>query len=207
MKILHIDASAKLEGSHSRAISQQIVTRILASHPEATVIKRDVGVETVPHVSEATLHAFFQDPATWDETITAHSQFSMKLIDELRQCDIIVLGVPMYNFGIPSALKAYVDHIVRVNETFKFTATGPVGLLQDKQVLAGITRGGSYSGDSKNHQETYLQTVLSFIGLEDVTFLVAENLASAELAEGSLAAVHQAIERLSVPAILKPEAV
>jgi FMN-dependent NADH-azoreductase len=204
MRILHLDTSAKVHGSHSRAISQQIVAKIVASGPKATVIRRDLGLETVPHLSEASLNAFFQDKSSWDEAAAKCSDFSMMLIEEVRQCDVVVLGVPMYNFGIPSALKAYIDHIVRVNETFQFTAAGPVGLLQGKQVIAGITRGGSYSGSSSNHQETYLKTVLSFIGIEDVTFLVAENLAVPELAQRSLEEVRNAIEDLMMSAVLNP---
>tara|TARA_B100001094_G_scaffold331856_1_gene401638 strand:+ start:777 stop:1382 length:606 start_codon:yes stop_codon:yes gene_type:complete len=198
MHLLHIDTSSQIQGSHSRNLSKKIVNKIICDHPDSKVTIRDVGMHVIPHISEATIKAFYQEEATYDEDMAKSSKLSMSLIDEVRQSDVIVLGVPMYNFGVPSTLKAYIDHIARVNHTFKFTAEGPIGLLKDKKVIVAITRGGSYSHSPQNHQDPYLKTLFSFLGLDDVTFFVAERLAMPNFAEHALLDVEKAIERLCI---------
>ena len=198
INLLYINTSSKVQGSHSRNISKKVVDKILVDHPNTKITTRDVGTNTIPHISEATIKAFCQEEATYDEEMARSSKFSMELIDELRQSNVIVLAVPMYNFSVPSTLKAYFDHIARANQTFKFTEEGPIGLLEKKKVIVVITRGGGYSNSPQNHQDPYLKTFLSFIGLNDVTFLIAENLAVSNLAENSLRDADKFIENLCV---------
>jgi FMN-dependent NADH-azoreductase len=198
MQILQINTSARMQGAHSRDLTQSIVAQLLQQQGDAQVVQRDLGLEPLPHISEATIQAFYQDESTYNAAMQASSALSMTLIDELRQSDVIVFGVPMYNFGIPSTLKAYIDHVARAGQTFEFTESGPQGLLKGKKVLVAITRGGGYIGSPQNHQDTYLKTVLAFLGIDDVTFVIAENLAIPDQAEPSLLEAQQRIGALQI---------
>ena len=126
--------------------------------------------------------------------------YSDQLIDELRRADTLVLRLPMYNFGLPSALKAYFDLVARAGVTFKYTETGPVGLLTGKKAYVFATRGGYYAGTPKDAQTAYLRDFLGFLGITDVAFVYAEGLATGEAVKtASLAKARIAIEKL-VPA-------
>ena len=125
------------------------------------------------------------------------AQYSDTLIDEIKRADVIVLGLPMYNFGVPSQLKAYFDHIARVGHTFRYTAQGPVGLLGDKKVYVFAARGGLYAGSALDTQTQYVRDFLRFLGLSDVEFVYAEGLAiGEEQRESSLNGARAQIERL-----------
>ncbi|HKX55222.1 MAG TPA: NAD(P)H-dependent oxidoreductase, partial [Xanthomonadales bacterium] len=102
------------------------------------------------------------------------------LIEELRQADVVVIGLPMYNFGIPSTLKSWIDHVARVGHTFKYTETGPVGLLQDRPVYLFAARGGLYHGTPRDTQSAYMTHFLNFIGIRNIEFVYAEGLAMGE---------------------------
>lgn len=120
------------------------------------------------------------------------------LVAELRAADVLVLGVPMYNFGIPSTLKAYFDRLARAGVTFKYTETGPVGLLTGKKAYVLAARGGMYQGTPKDSQTAYLKDFLSFIGIDDVTFVYAEGLNMGEAGrDAALVAAHQQIAQLT----------
>jgi len=124
--------------------------------------------------------------------------YSDALIGELKQADVIVLGLPMYNFGVPSQLKAYFDHIARAGETFRYTANGPVGLLQGKRAYIFAARGGLYAGTALDTQTNYVRDFLRFVGIEDIEFVYAEGLAISPQSKASgLAAAATAIERLA----------
>ncbi|RXZ36144.1 FMN-dependent NADH-azoreductase [Oxalobacteraceae bacterium CAVE-383] len=180
--ILHLNTSIRSSGSHSRTLSGEFLA-MLAVPGKDTVIERDLAGQPVPHLDEATMGAFFT-PA--DKRSPAQNQalaLSDKLIAEVQSADTIVIGAPMYNFSISSGFKAWIDHVARAGVTFKYTETGPVGLLQGKKVFVFTARGGVYSygpAAAMDFHETYLRAVLGFIGLTDVTFVHTEGLGMGE---------------------------
>jgi FMN-dependent NADH-azoreductase len=180
--ILHLNTSIRSSGSHSRTLSGEFLAK-LATANKATVIERDLAVQPIPHLDEATIGAFFT-PA--DKRSPAQNQaiaLSDKLVAELQAADTIVIGAPMYNFSISSGFKAWIDHVARAGVTFKYTEKGPVGQLQGKKVYVFTARGGVYSHGpavSMDFHETYLRAVLGFIGLTDITFIHTEGLAMGE---------------------------
>ena len=160
MTILHIDSSITGENSASRAITGAIVERLRSAEPGARVIYRDLVANPIPHL---TLDAF---AANLD-------------VDEFLGADMIVIGAPMYNFTLPTQLKAWIDRIAIAGKTFRYTAEGPEGLAGGKRVIVALARGGVYSQGSPaaafEHLETYLRSVCNFVGIEP-EFLVAEGL-------------------------------
>jgi FMN-dependent NADH-azoreductase len=189
MKILHIDSSILGGYSVSRSLSSEIVARQLALHPHADVIYRDLVVDTASHLSAAHM-AVFQGGAVTDPALGADLAAGSAYVDDLFAADVIVIGVPMYNFSIPSQLKSWIDRICVAGKTFRYGANGPEGLLpKGKTVFIASSRGGIYTGDSPaaalEHQETYLRSVLAFIGLTDVTVIRAEGLNLGEEAKAA----------------------
>ena len=187
--ILHIDSSILGGYSVSRALTADIVSRQQALHPDAKVIYRDLVADAALHLSGQHM-AVFQGGAVTDPALGADLAAGGAYIDDLFAADIIVIGVPMYNFSIPSQLKAWVDRVCVAGRTFQYGANGPEGLLpKGKKVFIASSRGGIYTGDSPaaafEHQESYLKGVLGFIGLTDVTVVRAEGL---NLGEDSKAA-------------------
>lgn len=181
--ILHINSSIRSAGSVSRRLSSEFLSRWKAAHPGDVVIERDLANDPVPHLTEQMMGAFFtpvdQHSAEQARTIA----LADALVDELRRADVIVLGAPMYNFSISSALKAWIDHVTRAGVTFSYSETGPVGLVTGKKVYLFTASGGVYSegpAQAMNFQETYLRAVLGFIGLTDITVVRAEGLAMGE---------------------------
>lgn len=173
--VLHINASARANG-HANQLSERFVSEWLARHPGDRVVRRDLTTQPVPHLSEATINAFFT-PADQRTAEQAEAvRLSDNLVAELQSADIIVIGVPMYNFGIPSTLKAYFDHIARAGITFRYTAEGAEGLVKGKKVYIIAARGGIYSGTPADVQTPYLRNFLGFIGIEDISFIYAEGL-------------------------------
>jgi FMN-dependent NADH-azoreductase len=179
--ILQIDSSPLGDHSISRKLTAKTIARIKAAHPEARVVTRDLGSSPLPHLDGLTLGSFFTPPEQRNAALHAAVKSSDEAIDEVLAADIIVIGAPMWNFGIPSALKAWIDHVVRRGRTFKYGAAGPESLLPPgKRVIIVSSRGGVYSdGPMKamDYQETYLRAVLGFIGLHDVVFVRAEGVA------------------------------
>ena len=142
----------------------------------------------MPHLNGERFGAFITKPEERTDAQHAVVAYSDALIDELKRADIVVLGLPMYNFGVPSQLKAYFDHIARAGVTFKYTATGPVGLLTGKKVFVFAARGGLYAGSPLDTQTGYVRDFLAFLGMQDVQFVYAEGLAvSPESREAGLA--------------------
>ncbi|MGE0718289.1 MAG: FMN-dependent NADH-azoreductase [Alphaproteobacteria bacterium] len=202
--LLHIDSSIAGERSLSRALSRRFVERWLAAHPDVTVTDRDLAADPVPHAA-ATLLAGLGKPADGRSPDEAASvALSDRLIAELEAADVIVIGAPMYNFAIPSTLKAWIDHVALAGRTFRYTAEGPVGLLRGKKVFVVVSRGGIYSEGAlraMDFQEPYLRAVLGFLGLDDVTFIRAEGQGiGAEAAARGVAAAEQAVAELALAA-------
>jgi FMN-dependent NADH-azoreductase len=175
--ILVINSSAAREGSVSRELVKFAVDRLIQDAPEAGIVRRDLGASPVPHLDVGTLNGVRGTPST-DAERTARS-LSDELIAELRAADTIVIGAPMYNFGVTTGLRSWFDYVLRAGETFSYSAEGPRGLLGDKRVIVIESRGGLYSegpASAIDFQEPYLRHLLGFIGLRDVTFVHAEKL-------------------------------
>jgi len=176
--ILHIDSSPMGDHSVSRKLTAKIVAELQNSHPDATLIRYDLGTKPLPHVDGLTIGGFFTSADQHNEVLATAVKASDQAVAELLAADYIVIGAPMHNFGIPSTLKAWIDHVVRLGKTFHYTATGAQGLVPSgKKVIIVSSRGGIYSeGPMKvfDHQEAYLRDALGFLGLTDVSFVRAE---------------------------------
>jgi FMN-dependent NADH-azoreductase len=177
--LLALNSSAFDGASVSKELVQDAVERLRARNPDLKVIRRDVGTSPIPHLNSDSAAALRGgEPAN---PAQAEAQaLSDELIAELKAADTIVIGAPMYNFGIASTLKAWFDYVLRAGVTFRYTESGPVGMLEGKNAIVIESRGGLYSdGPAKglDSQEPHLRTLLSFMGIKDVTFVRAEKLA------------------------------
>jgi FMN-dependent NADH-azoreductase len=179
MQLLHIDSSVLGTHSASRALSAEIVARQVALHPVIQVTHRDLAADAALHLSSAHLAAW-QGGAVEDPALGADLAKGGNYLAELFAADTLVIGAPMYNFSIPSQLKAWIDRIVVAGKTFRYGANGPEGLLKNKRAFIASSRGSVYAAGSPaaalEHHESYLTGVLSFIGLTDVTIIRAEGL-------------------------------
>ena len=200
MKILQINSSARTEGSHSTRLASALVERLRMAQPQATVTVRDLGRTPHPMLDEAALQALFTSADQRTAEQSARVALDDALIAEVQSADVVVLGVPMYNFGVPVQLKSWIDAISRAQVTFRYTEQGPEGLLKGKKVYVVSTRGGLYRNTPNDTQTPYLQTLFGFLGMTDVQFMYAEGLAMGPAAEQSaLAAAYRQIEE-TVPA-------
>lgn len=179
MNILHIDASASdAAASHSRRLSAALVQKLKAANPGASVVYRDVAADRLPHV-DMTIRQAWAPEGEKDASLTATATRSRAMVEELKAADIVVIGSPMYNFTVPSTLKAWIDHVAIAGQTFQYTASGPKGLLNAKAYLA-LSSGGIYSqgpSASAEHLATYLKSLLGFLGISDVEVVRAEGVA------------------------------
>ncbi len=175
--LLVLNSSASGEASVSRLLVEEAVAKLLARDPQASVIRRDLGADPVPHLTADAIVGIRGEPAS--EAQRATRALSDALVEELKAADIVVIGAPMYNFGIASTLKAWFDHVLRAGVTFRYTEAGPQGLLKGKRAIVVESRGGLYSeGPAKpwDSQEPHLRTLLGFMGIGDVAFVRAEKL-------------------------------
>src|ERR1700722_17850885 len=196
--LLQINASIHADHGQSTQLASKFVQAFAHTHPGAQIIRRDLASDTVPHLSAERFAAFLSKPEQRSAAQSDVVAYSDALIAELKQADIIVLGLPMYNFGVPSQLKAYFDHIARAGETFRYTATGPVGLLTGKKAYVFAARGGLYAGSALDTQTSYVRDFLRFLGIEDIEFVYAEGLhLGAETKAAGLAGAAAQIERLA----------
>lgn len=184
-KLLHIDSSILGGNSVSRQLTAQIVASWRAAHPATQVTYLDLAVDTPSHLSADSLG--FRMPAgmaTLSETAQRENAISEALVSQFLAADVVVIGAPLYNFSIPSQLKAWIDRIAQAGRTFTYTDKGPVGLAGGKTIIVASTRGGMYStsdaGNAMEHQESYLKTIFGFFGVTDVRFVRAEGLAMGE---------------------------
>jgi len=197
--LLQINASLKSHERQSSQLANQFVAAFRVRHPNAKILVRDVAAaEPVPHLSAERFGAFIAEPDERTAAQRAVVAYSDALIDELKQADLIVLGLPMYNFGVPSQLKAYFDHIARAGVTFRYTEKGPVGQLTGKKVYVFAARGGLYAGTPMDTQTSYARDFLRFLGITDVEFVYAEGLAiSPQSKQAGLAKAAAEIARLA----------
>jgi FMN-dependent NADH-azoreductase len=175
--LLQINASIHNGKGQSSQLANQFVTAYLERHPDATIVVRDVAAaEPVPHLNGERFGAFITKPDDRSAEQQAIVAYSDSLIEELKSASTIVIGLPMYNFGVPSQLKAYFDHIARAGVTFAYTEQGPKGLINGKKVFVFATRGGVYAGTPLDTQTSYVRDFLRFLGMTDVEFVYAEGL-------------------------------
>lgn len=174
--VLIIESSARQQGSFSRQLTQQFISQWQAAHPTDQVNVRDLALHPVPHLDANLLGGWMKPEAQRSADEHASLKRSDELTDELLAADVLVLAAPMYNFAIPSTLKAWLDHVLRAGVTFKYTETGPQGLLTGKKAYVLTARGGLYAGSTSDHQEPYLRQVMAFVGIHDVTFIHAEGM-------------------------------
>ncbi len=196
--LLKINASLFAAHGQSSQLTERFVSAWQAAHPDTTVLERDLAAQPVPHLDGERFMSFLSKPEERNAAQQAVVELSDALIAEVQAADVIVLGVPMYNLAIPSVLKAYFDHIARAGVTFRYTATGPEGLLKGKKVYVFATRGGVYAGTEMDSQTPYLKIFLGFLGITDVEFVYAEGLNMGDDSKAAaLAAAHQQIEQLA----------
>ena len=175
-RILVIESSARQQGSVSRQLTEQFLVQWRQAHPADVVQVRDLAVEQVPHLDADLLGGWMKPAEQQSAAEQQAAQLSDLLTDELLAADVLVLAAPMYNFAIPSTLKAWLDHVLRAGKTFKYSETGPQGLLTGKRAFVLTARGGIYAGGSLDHQEPYLRQALGFIGIHQVEFVHAEGI-------------------------------
>ena len=174
--ILHLNSSIFGNGGQSSRLAEEFV----AQFPGTRVIARDLAKNPLPHLDAERFAAFLAKPGNPTPAQQQMLDESDALIAELKQADTLVLGLPMYNFGVPSQLKAYFDHIARAGVTFKYTDKGAVGLLTGKRAYVFAARGGLYQGTPRDTQTAYVRDFLAFLGITDVQFVYAEGLAISE---------------------------
>ncbi|WP_028452759.1 FMN-dependent NADH-azoreductase [Chitinilyticum aquatile] len=192
MNILQINSSAKSTGSQSTELANRITARLLERNPAASLTLRDLAVTPHPLLDEAALTALMTPAEDRTTEQAARVALDDALIAEVQAADVLVLGVPMYNFSVTAQLKNWIDAIARARVTFQYTANGPEGLLTGKKVYVALTRGGVHRDLPSDNQVPYLRTVLGFLGMTDVEFIYAEGLAMGD-ADGVLAAANEAI--------------
>lgn len=198
MKILQINASAKREGSESTRLANAITARLRAAEPKAELLLRDLAREPMPVLDDAALSALFTPASERSAEQAARVALDDAAIAEIQSAEVVVLGVPMYNFGVPAQLKNWIDAISRAQVTFRYTEKGPEGLLGGKKVYVALTRGGRYRDTPADSQVPYLKTVFAFLGMTDVQFVYAEGLAMGpDAAAEALAEAGREIESLA----------
>jgi FMN-dependent NADH-azoreductase len=196
--LLQIDSSLFSGHGQSSQLARSFSQRWRELHADGRVVTRDLAREEIPHLTAERFQAFLAKPGERTPEQQAIAGFSDTLIDELKAADVIVLGLPLYNFGVPSQLKAYFDHVARAGVTFRYTANGPEGLLKGKKAYVFAARGGLYKGTPRDTQTGYVRDFLAFIGITDVEFIYAEGLSMGEAPKAqALAAAQDAITRIT----------
>lgn len=193
--LLQLNTSLFSQGGQSSQLADAFVAAWQQKHDDGRVVKRDLAAEPVPHLDAERFSAFLAKPEDRTPAQQTAVAYSDRLIAELRDADVIVIGLPMYNFGLPSMLKAYFDHVARAGVTFRYTEQGPVGLLTGKRVYVFATRGGLYAGTARDTQTAYVRDFLGFLGMTEVEFVYAEGLGLGE--DSKTAALGKAREVLA----------
>ena len=195
-KILRIDASARRSGSITRDLNDRVLDK-LSGAGDVEVVSRDLA-EPLPLLSEDWIGANFTDPAERTDEQKQTLSLSDELVSEVKDADVLLIGLPIYNFGVPAALKAWVDLVARARETFRYSETGPVGLLEGKRAIITVASGGTEAGSAIDYATTYMRHVLGFIGISDVEVVSADRLMID--ADASLASAATKIEALKLAA-------
>jgi len=198
--LLQINTSIFSNAGESSRLADEFVANWRAQQPDAIVTTRDLARDPVPHLTAERFQAFLTKPDERSTEQLAVVAYSDALIDELKRADVIVLGLPMYNFGVSSTLKAYFDHVARAGVSFRYTEKGPVGMLgADKKAYMFATRGGFYAGTAHDTQTNHVRDFLRLIGIDDVEFVYAEGLGiGPEQKQVGLTQAKKAIARLTM---------
>ncbi len=197
--LLQLNSSIFSANGNSSQLANEFVAKWQAKNPTASLIVRDLASHPLPHLDAQRVSAFFTPPESRTPEQLVYVEESDALINELKQATVIVIGLPMYNFGIPSTLKAYFDQIARAGVTFRYTANRPEGLLSGKKVYVFAARGGQYAGTALDSQTTYVRDFLGFLGMSDVEFVYAEGLnMGEEIKAKALANAQQRLAELAV---------
>jgi len=201
LKLLHIDSAITGQDSVSRTLSANIVAALKKANPGAEVDYLDLVAQAPGHFTMDAMCPRTGQTENLSPAQIAENAVSEKLVQQFLAADVVVIGAPLYNFSVPSQLKAWIDRIAQPGHTFRYTANGPEGLAGGKKVIVASSRGGVYStsaqGQAMEHQESYLQTVFGFFGVTDVQFIRAEGVALGAEAKGkALSSANQAIEQL-----------
>lgn len=175
MRILRVDASARSVSSNSRTLADTALGRLAANGRKMSIVHRDLR-DPVPCVDQLWVDASFTPPSERSEKHRAKLETSDTLVDELEDANLILINTPIYNFGMPAALKAWIDQVCRARRTFRYTESGPVGLLEDKRAIAVITSGGTAVGSEIDFLTPHLRHVLGFLGITDVDIIAADQL-------------------------------
>lgn len=201
--LLQLNSSIFSGDGQSSRLADEFVAAWRKANPNGQVVVRDLASDPVPHLSAERFLSFLAKPGDRTPAQQAVVKHSDALVGELERADVIVLGLPLYNFGLPSTLKAYFDHIARAGVTFRYTDKGAVGLLTGKKAYVFATRGGKYAGTPLESQTPFVRQFLNFVGIEDIEFIYAEGLAIGEASkEAGIAEAKRAIERLSTKELL-----
>lgn len=196
--LLQINASLHSGEGQSSLLASRFVDRWKRSNADGQVVIRDLAANPIPHLDAERFKAFSTVPEERTAEQEAYAAESDELIAELEDADQVVLGLPMYNFGIPSTLKAWIDHVARAGRTFRYTENGAAGLLADRPVVVFAARGGRYLGTQLDTQTAYVTHILNFIGIRNIEFVYAEGLAMGDEPRlQSLIGAQQEIERLA----------
>ena len=199
--LLQLNTSIFSADGQSSRLADSFVAKFRTANPGAEIIVRDLARDPVPHLDAQRFNAFIAKPESRTPAQQAAVDYSNELISELKRADVIVVGLPMYNFGVPSTLKAYFDHVARAGETFRYTEKGPLGLLTGKKAYLFATRGGKYAGTLVDFETGFVRQFLQFVGIEEVEFVFAEGLAIGDASrQAALTAAEGAIDRLVAPA-------
>jgi len=198
MKILHVDSATTGDASVSRELTRAIMDHLTAKYPEAQVDVLDLEANPLPHLTAVTTGAIRQPPEAHSEAMKAAFPAERAVLDQFLSSDIVVIGAPMYNFTIPSQLKAWLDRLGVPRVTFGYSEKGPEGLAGGRRVIVGSARGGAYEMDGPaEHQETYLRDFFAFIGIPDVEFIRAEKTGfGPEARAEAMEAAHEEIAKL-----------
>jgi FMN-dependent NADH-azoreductase len=198
MKVLHIESSIFADAGVSSQLSRELIDRLKQQHPGLEVIEKRFAEQPVPYFDSQVLQALTTEP---DQRSTEQQQiveFADRQIAELQQADILVIGMPMYNFGVPSMLKSWFDFVARAGVTFRYTEQGPEGLLKGKKAYLIATRGGKYQGTEADSQTPFVTTFLKFLGINDIHIIYAEGLNMGEhQREAAIKQARQSIEQIA----------
>lgn len=201
MKLLHIDSSITGDGSVSKKLTRQITNKLKSEYTNLQIVYYDLNETPLPFLNSDSLKAEQKPEHEKSENEKREAVMSAQAMNDFLSADIIVIGAPMYNLSIPAQLKAWIDRISVAGKTFRYTANGPQGLAGGKKVIIASSRGGIYStpeGQASDHQETYLKTMMNFLGITDIEFIRAEGVnMGAENAAKAMNLARQAIENLS----------
>ncbi len=196
--LLQINTSMLETDSQSSQLSDKMAENLLSRFAGMRHIKRELSKDPIPHLEHSLFQCFYDPSAAVTPAQQAALALSDTLVSELKEADFIVLGAPMYNLMIPSTLKSWIDYVTRAGQTFQFTETGPIGLLEGKKCYVAITQGGSFLGTAHDLATAYLKSALGLMGITDIEFIYAKGLAMGpQAAEAGLSKANQKIAELA----------